>query len=164
MLELIALGIVIYGVALIMYVYFNDYIQLHSKPEGFANVPQDVFAAKIVPGGNDDSSRLSPGPAMDASMEYLVANNKIQAMEQPRALSNWGLMTSETCYHADKGEVLKKTRNYLQRTNNYKRTHPDSCSAPNHEFIGTFYTPFEGVGSTPEQGTTIPPTATCLRG
>ena len=163
MLELVAIGIVLYGVALIMYVYFQDYIQLHSKKEGFANVPSDIFTAKVVPGDNEDVSRLSPGPAMNVSTEYLVASNKLPVMDQQQARNNWGAMTSESCYRSDKGEVLKKTRNYLQRTNNYSRSHPDSCSAPNHEFIGTFYTPFDGVGSVPEQGVQMTLAATCLR-
>ena len=159
MLELLAVGIVVYGIALILYVYFRDYIQLHSAKEGFMN-PEQVFTEKVTPGGNDDGSRLAPGPAFDASTEQILGTN---AMDMQTARANWGKMTSEACYRSDKGEVLKKTRNYLQRTNNYPRTHPDSCSAPNHEFVGTFYSPFDGVGSVPERGRTIPPTATCLR-
>jgi hypothetical protein len=77
-------------------------------------------------------------------------------MSEAQAVGNWGKMTSEVCFRSDIGESLKKTRNYLQRTNNYQHLHPDSCSAPNHEFIGTFYTPFDGVGRYPSPGTNLP--------
>jgi hypothetical protein len=65
-------------------------------------------------------------------------------------------MTSERCFRSDVGEPLKKTRNFLQRTNNYSRTHPDDCSAPNHEMVGTFYRPHDGVGATPKTGMPLP--------
>jgi hypothetical protein len=142
-----------------MYVFFNDYVNQY-KLEGFSNVPQEVFVAKITPGGDEEISTLSPGSPYS---DLLVESAQLPAMEQEEARAYWGKMTSETCYRSDKGEQLKKTRNYLQRTNNYKRTHPDSCSAPNHEFVGTFYKPFDGVGQTPDKGLSIPPSATCLR-
>ena len=159
MLAYIALGIALYGVALILYVFFSDYIQLNNQ-EGFVDVPADVFRSTIVPGGRDETSQLSPGSTAN---ELLAESVKLPAMDQEQARANWGRMTSETCYRSDKSEVLKKTRNFLQRTNNYQHSHPDSCSAPNHEFIGTFYKPFDGVGLTPENGQDIPPSSTCLR-
>jgi len=158
MLAYIALGIVIYGVILVLYVFYNDYLQVNS--EGFRNVPQDVFAEKIIPGGNEEESVLSPGSTVN---ELLAESVKLPAMDQQQARANWGRMTSETCYRSDKSEVLNKTRNFFQRTNNYIHTHPDSCSAPNHELIGTFYKPFDGVGQTPDKGYDIPPNATCLK-
>jgi hypothetical protein len=157
MLELIAIGIVLYGIFLGMYVYYHDYIQ--TRPEGFMNVPQP-FVEKVVPGGNEERTNLSPGLAFDVQTEKLL---NIPIMDKETALQNWGKMTSETCYHMDQGEQLKPTRNFLQRTNNYLHTSPDSCSAPNHEFVGTFYNPFDGVGSAPESGKNIPLSATCLR-
>ena len=159
MLTYIALGIVIYGIVLVLYVFYNDYLSLN-RNEGFTDVPQDVFKETIIPGGNEESTRLSPG---FTSSELLAESVKLPAMDQEQARANWGKMTSETCYHSDKSEVLKKTRNFLQRTNNYIHTHPDSCSAPNHEFIGTFYKPFDGVGYAPDKGYDIPPSATCLK-
>ena len=157
MLELIAIGIVLYGIALVLYVYYHDYIQ--TRPEGFANVPQSGVE-KVVPGGNEERTNLTPGQAFDVETEKLL---NLPIMDKETAVQNWGRMTSESCYHADKSEELKPTRNFLQRTNNYVHTNPDSCSAPNHEFVGTFYNPFDGVGSAPESGKHIPLSATCLR-
>lgn len=56
----------------------------------------------------------------------------------PAELSN---VTAKQCYEMDdsvKMEVLGGG-NFSQCTNNYKRQLPDSCSAPRHELITSFY-------------------------
>jgi hypothetical protein len=47
--------------------------------------------------------------------------------------------TSKTCYEADFQTRLERTGNFRQMTNNYKRGVPDSCSAPNHDLLLSFY-------------------------
>jgi hypothetical protein len=50
-------------------------------------------------------------------------------------------VTAKQCYEMDdsvKIEVMGNG-NYNQCTNNYKRDSPDSCSAPRHELITSFY-------------------------
>ena len=133
------------------------------KLEGFAdlNVSPSLFKAAVAPGGAEEESALSPGGAMDPNTEKIIESPALPAMSVNEAESNWGKMTSQTCYKSDIGESLKLTRNYLQRTNNYQRQHPDDCSAPNHEFVGTFYNPFDGVGRTPATGTNYPPSTQC---
>jgi hypothetical protein len=96
-------------------------------------------------------------PIRSIETEKLVASSTLIPQTEAEAVSNWSNMTSERCYRRDVGETLKKTRNYLQRTNNYQHTYPDSCSAPNHEFVGTFYRPHEGIGSAPKTGLPLPP-------
>jgi len=150
MLVYIALGMLAF-VALV-FVYLLDK-RGEGRSEGFDNVPASYFVPTIVPGGDEASSRLSPGAALSPLSEKLLS---VPAMPLEEAQGNWGQMTSEKCYRTDIGESLKKTRNYLQRTNNYPRQHPDDCSAPNHEFVGTFYTPFEGVGRNPSSGGDYP--------
>jgi hypothetical protein len=158
MIVQLAVGFVAFAIILFLYTMFGRYIR--SKwIEGFHNgdtVSQSAFVSKVTPGAADESSRLSPGAAFDTNTETIIENAKLKAMPLQQARANWGEMTSETCYRSDIGESLKKTRNYLQRTNNYQRSHPDSCSAPNHEFVGTFYTPFDGVGRTPDSGGDYP--------
>lgn len=124
---------------------------LSPTKEGFDAVPIQAFQPTTTPVGDDEGSQLSPAIALSPLSEKLAG---VPTMSMEDAQKNWGKMTSETCYRTDIGETLKKTRNYDQRTNNYVRTHPDDCSAPNHEFLGTFYTPFEGVGRTPISGYT----------
>ena len=113
-------------------------------------------AATPEPQGSVAALTDSGAKAMDVSAEKLIASTTLVPMTTQEASDAWGKMTSEKCFRSDVGEPLKKTRNYLQRTNNYPRSHPDSCSAPNHEFIGTFYRPHEGVGATPATGLPYP--------
>jgi hypothetical protein len=47
--------------------------------------------------------------------------------------------TSEDCYAADYSRTIEVEPSFAQRTNNYKRKTGESCSAPNHDFVGTFY-------------------------
>jgi hypothetical protein len=153
MLVYIALGFAAFVVATVALAFYTYYEQ--ERREAFENVPHDIFRAKVTPGGEAEDTRLNPGPAFTG--ERLLADGTVPAMKNSEALSNWGRKTSENCYRSDIGESLKKTRNFLQRTNNYSRTHPDSCSAPLHEFVGTFYTPTDGVGNMPKKGTHMPP-------
>ena len=144
-------------------VLFIGYMYRQYRMEGFVplNVPSSLFVPRVAPGGADEASDLSPGGAMDSNTEKIIQSPGLPAMSVGEAESNWGRMTSQTCYKTDIGEALKPTRNYLQRTNNYKREHPDDCSAPNHEFVGTFYKPWDGVGRTPACGADYPPSTQC---
>jgi hypothetical protein len=159
MLVQLTVGFIAFAVILVIYTLFTQYTR-RITTEGFHNgnnVSPALFVPNITPGGTDETSELSPGAAMSSTTETIVESNKLQPMSIQQARANWGEMTSEKCYRSDIGESLKKTRNYLQRTNNYQRSHPDDCSAPNHEFVGTFYTPFDGVGRTPDSGGDYPP-------
>lgn len=159
MIVQLAVGFAAFAIILFLYTMFGQYVR-RQWMEGFHNgdnVPQSAFVPKVTPGAAEEASHLSPGAAFDTSTETIVENAKLKAMPLQQARANWGEMTSEKCYRSDIGESLRKTRNYLQRTNNYQHSHPDSCSAPNHEFVGTFYTPFDGVGRTPDSGGDYPP-------
>ena len=48
-------------------------------------------------------------------------------------------ITSEVCRLMDASEDMKLNGDYSQRTNNYLRKFPDSCSAPRHEMLLDFY-------------------------
>ncbi len=47
-------------------------------------------------------------------------------------------LSAQTCYEADFENRLQRS-SYRQLTNNYKRLNPDSCSAPFHELVTSFY-------------------------
>lgn len=99
--------------------------------------------------------------AMSVGTEKILTSDTLIPLTEEQAVANWSRMTSEKCFRTDMGEQLKPVRSYLQRTNNYKHTYPDSCSAPNHEFVGTFYRPHEGIGATPKSGLPLPPSTQC---
>lgn len=153
----------IFGIVFAAILMLFVVLYFKQRTEGFIdlNVSPSLFVPEKTPGGNEERSSLSPGGADDPNTEKLVRSAELPAMAAAAAEANWGKMTSEVCYRSDIGESLKKTRNYLQRTNNYRHMHPDDCSAPNHELIGTFYTPFDGVGRYPLSGTNFPASTQC---
>jgi hypothetical protein len=52
------------------------------------------------------------------------------------------------CAAMDRARELEFGGQYEQRTNNYARDYPDTCSAPFSVFVGSIYTPSNGVGMT----------------
>ena len=52
-------------------------------------------------------------------------------------------VTSEACRLKDAALDLQLDGDYSQRTNNYLRKFPDSCSAPRHEMLLDFYSSSE---------------------
>jgi hypothetical protein len=123
------------------------------------DICRDKFRESVPPEGRADSGPLSPD---DANAPYLPL--PLPAMPNGEALENWGSVTSQRCFSLDQSEALRpvnKTTNLLQRTNNYPRDHPDSCSAPSHEFLSTFYSPGGAIQSTPPRGTQFPPSTQC---
>lgn len=48
-------------------------------------------------------------------------------------------LSAQTCYETDFQKRFEPVHNYLQRTNNYKRAAPDSCSSPMTQFVTSFY-------------------------
>jgi len=117
------------------------------------------FEETMVPAGHDDAGPLSPD-AVNAS--YLAL--PLPKMPLGEALNNWGAVTGPRCLSLDQSEPLRtvnKNTNLLQHTNNYPRQHPDSCSAPFHEFLATFYSPAGAIQPKPLPGTHYPASTQC---
>lgn len=131
-----------------------DYFKNLFRQEGF----QNPWIPTAPPEGVSESDLA---PVMAIQTEKLLTSDRLIPLTEEQAVANWSRMTSEKCFRSDMGEQLKPVGNYLQRTNNYKQSHPDSCSAPNHEFVGTFYQPHEGIGATPASGFPLPPSTQC---
>ena len=135
-------------------------VYIASSPvEGFElwkEIPRTPFLEVTEPTGYPDQSPLSPG---DSSAPYLPL--PLAPMDTETARARFGGITSQICYEQDQSEPLRPVHNYLQRTNNYKRLHPDSCSAPNHELIGTFYNPENAIQATPSSGLPYPASTQC---
>jgi len=51
------------------------------------------------------------------------------------------MTSAASCAESDKSRQGELGGQYVQRTNNYKRDYPDSCSAPLSEFVGSVYQP-----------------------
>lgn len=50
-----------------------------------------------------------------------------------------GALSVQRCYETDFQTRFQPVHNYLQRTNNYKRATPDSCSSLMTQFVSSFY-------------------------
>jgi hypothetical protein len=169
MLAWIVFSFMVFGVALVGLSNLNKY-RLHENFQDVEDLNNNRFWFKDwklstskdkMPTGASDRSVYAPGDAFSVPTEKLLSP-LIPILSPLSAEAAWDKTTSQVCYQNDAGEVLKKTRNYLQRTNNYPRSYPDSCSAPFHEMIGTFYEPsIGGVGQIPPSGTDFPPSTQC---
>jgi hypothetical protein len=133
--------------------------RVYDIPTGWKDICRDGFKETIVPAGTPEASVLSPDGAHNS---YLAL--PLPPVPPQDASNNWGAVTSQRCLSLDQSEPLRtvgKDTNLLQRTNNYPPCHPDSCSAPSHEFLGTFYSPAGAIRATPFKGTTFPPSTQC---
>jgi len=133
------------------YHYWTQFLQ----KVGIENFESGSGIVDMAPLGTEEPSRLSPGAAMSLSTEKLLSEF-VPVQSDSNADAAWAKIPSQTCLATDQGEQLRPSRSYYQRTNNYKRTHPDDCSAPFHEMLGTFYAPTLGVGATAPSGLPLP--------
>jgi hypothetical protein len=57
-----------------------------------------------------------------------------------------GTLDAASCAAIDQSRELELDGQYVQRTNNYRRQYPDTCSAPFTEFVGSVYKEKRDVG------------------
>lgn len=83
---------------------------------------------------------LSAGPpGIDKPFKsYDLLSDWLPGKEEPRVAFG---PTAQDCYKVDYSRTLEPGGTYAQRTNNYIRGYPDSCSAPNHDLVLDFYIP-----------------------
>uniref|UniRef100_A0A6C0KZ10 Uncharacterized protein n=1 Tax=viral metagenome TaxID=1070528 RepID=A0A6C0KZ10_9ZZZZ len=104
-----------------------------------------------------ESGRLSPD-VVEQDPAHLLKSE----IEMTRPFNVIGTLTQQKCYEQDGHTVIEKVGDYSQRTNNYMRTYPDSCSAPFKELVGSFYAPREGsIGAPIPFGARLPPSTQC---
>jgi hypothetical protein len=83
---------------------------------------------------------LSVGPAksnLDTREPYHLLNGWLENSKK----GSVSCLTSACCSEADFEQRTNLVGNYVQRTNNYKRGDPESCSTPFHELSTSFYKP-----------------------
>ena len=59
----------------------------------------------------------------------------------PRTTPGLTALDAASCANLDPARQLELGGQYVQRTNNYRRTYPDSCSSPLTDFVGSIYEP-----------------------
>ena len=95
--------------------------------------------------GVPETSDVS-GPANASLNEPRKPYNLLQNLP-PAPRGSISCLTAACCSESDFEQRTNQTGNFLQRTNNYKREFPDSCSAPLTELNLAFYnnTPLKKV-------------------
>ncbi len=126
---------------------------LGQSQEGFENWNEKPF-------GLEERSRLSPD-VVEQDPAHLLKDQ----IEITRPLNEFGTLTQQKCFEQDGHRLPELLGSYLQRTNNYKHTYPDSCSAPFKELVGSFYAPREGsIGAPVPVGSKMPASSECRFG
>ena len=94
-----------------------------------------VAEGPMLPAFTKQENFLSP---QDQSADYRLLAG-VFPLENSMAKARTDI-TSEACRLRDAALDLQLDGDYSQRTNNYPRKFPDSCSAPRHELLLNFYT------------------------
>lgn len=114
--------------------FFSE--QEEKKKEQIAEAFQNIGAPQEVT-GTPETSDVS-GPA-DASLKQPREPYNLLKNLPPAPRGSISCLTAACCSETDFEQRTNQTGNFLQRTNNYKREFPDSCSAPLTELNLAFY-------------------------
>jgi hypothetical protein len=104
------------------------------------NMPQTSGFIGYVTDGSSEVKDLSVGPAksdLDPKQPYHLLNGWLESSTK----NSVSCLNSSCCHETDFEQRTNLVGNYVQRTNNYKRGDPESCSAPFHELTLSFYKP-----------------------
>lgn len=114
--------------------FFSE--QEEKKKEQIVQAFQDIGPSEGVTGTSEVSS--VSGPA-DASLKQPREPYNLLKQLPPAPRGSISCLTAACCSETDFEQRTNQTGNFLQRTNNYKREFPDSCSAPLTELNLAFY-------------------------
>lgn len=98
---------------------------------------REGFTDLQVTGAQEIEVDLSPANAelTKPRKPYHLLSDVLQ--DAPR--DTVGNLRAACCAETDFEARTNLTGNYLQRTNNYKRSYPDNCTGPLHDFTMAFY-------------------------
>jgi hypothetical protein len=96
----------------------------------------------LAPSGSSGSSTME-GIMNDDLQEFPNGQQVLLDRTLDVGLGNLG---AAGCAAIDQSRELELDGQYVQRTNNYRRQYPDTCSAPFTEFVGSVYKEKRDVG------------------
>lgn len=102
---------------------------------------KEGFTAPILSPSPFDGAVSEPSGPAPSSLNERIPYHLLQGVLKDAPVDNQdnNCLNSCACYGKDFQNRIQLTGNYIQRTNNYKRANPDSCSAPFHELVNNFY-------------------------
>lgn len=95
----------------------------------------DASGAPVTGMVEMDAISGSPADIQDQRRPYHLLRGVLPDAEKDTV----GVLSAQGCYETDFQTRFQPVHNYLQRTNNYKRAAPDSCSSPMTQFVTSFY-------------------------
>jgi hypothetical protein len=102
-----------------------------SRREKFVNYANVDFS--YPEGILDEKASVNQGPLLEGALTVR---------------SGLSGLSAGSCAAQDRARQMELGGQYVQRTNNYRRTYPDNCSAPLTDFVDSIYAPNNGVGLT----------------
>jgi len=129
---LIVIGLLL----LVLYGIYMMRITSSVRPERFVDYIDPTIDSGFAPDG------VMPDVANFPSGEQVLMKDSIKV----QAKLGLGQHTAASCAAQDRSRQMEVGGQYVQRTNNYRREYPDSCSSPFTEFVGSVYAPEDGVG------------------
>ena len=126
--------IVIVGIAFLLMVVASQANETVVRPR--INVKEPFADAPPVTGMVEmDAISGSPADIQNQRQPYHLLRGVLPDAEKDTV----GTLGAQGCYEGDFQTRFQPVQNYLQRTNNYKRAAPDSCSSPMTQFVTSFY-------------------------
>ena len=128
--------IVIVGIAFLLMVVASQANETVVRPRINVKEPfTDASGAPVTGMVEMDAISGSPADIQDQRRPYHLLRGVLPDAEKDTV----GLLGAQGCYESDFQTRFQPVQNYLQRTNNYKRAAPDSCSSPMTQFVTSFY-------------------------
>ena len=124
----------IVGIAFLLMVVASQANETVVRPR--INVKEPFADAAPVTGMVEmDAISGSPADIQNQRQPYHLLRGVLPDAEKDTV----GTLGAQGCYEGDFQTRFQPVSNYLQRTNNYKRAAPDSCSSPMTQFVTSFY-------------------------
>jgi hypothetical protein len=117
-------------------VYYQDQPLMANLGEYLASENASEPAVSVAAGaGAVNAGAVAGSPELkERRKPFLLVGDVLPAVPLQERKAN-SKETSQRCYESDYEVRTEKVGNYTQRTNNYLRAAPDSCTAPNHELV-----------------------------
>jgi hypothetical protein len=128
--------IAIVGIAFLLMVVASQANETVVRPRINVKEPfTDASGATVTGMVEMDAISGSPADIQNQRQPYHLLRGVLPDAEKDTV----GLLGAQGCYEGDFQTRFQPVSNYLQRTNNYKRAAPDSCSSPMTQFVTSFY-------------------------
>ena len=99
-------------------------------------------------GSSGSNLRLVAGAAAGPETDLASVQMDLPLQDFLKPAPQLNTITVEQCAAEDASLITELGGSYVQRTNNFRHSYPDNCSAPLTEFVSSVYAPRKhGVGA-----------------